>query len=177
LAATLLGQAVQLLPVHTAIAIAVGTAEVLPQPGVSLRFAAVDAAIAVAICLAEEARGSFAALGFGRLQLVGGEKAPLLVVQPLEVAFEIGVPLHFLALQALVAIAVKALEQLLEPLLIALLLRGGLSPARRSCPQAQGQGERESALGGCMAAAHALRLWSRLGFQAAACHQAVTRSV
>jgi hypothetical protein len=57
------------------------------------------------------------------------------------------VPLHFLALQALVAIAIQPLEQLLQPLLIALLLRGGLSPAHSWGPQAERQGERESALG------------------------------
>jgi hypothetical protein len=69
-------------------------------------------------------------LGLHRLQVIGGQVAPPLAVQPLEVAFQIGLPLHFLALQSLVAIAIQALEQLLQALLITLLLSGGLSPAR-----------------------------------------------
>lgn len=126
LAAALLGQAAQFLAIHVAIAVAVGVGEVAQQPAVGLGLPPIDAAITIAIRLAEEAFAALPAAGLGRRQIPGGEITPPLTVQPLEVAFQVGVPLHLLALQPLIAVAVQPFKQLLQALLVALLLRRGL---------------------------------------------------
>ena len=134
--AALLGQAPQLLPIHTAITVAIGLAEVAQQPAVGLRFAPVDAAIAIAIGLAEEACCPFTPRLLGRHQIRWGEVAAPAAVQPLEVPFQIGLALHLLTLQPLIAIAIELPEQLLHPLLIALLLGRGLPPGYTGRAQA-----------------------------------------
>jgi hypothetical protein len=90
LAAPLFAQALQLLAIHAAIAVAISLAEMALQPGVNLGFAAIDAAIAVAVGLLKEARGALASRGLGWGEIFWSEVAALAAVETLEMALEIG---------------------------------------------------------------------------------------
>ena len=161
LAAALLGQALQLLPVHPAIAIAVGVAEVAPQPAVGLRLAPVDAAVAVAVDPAEEALGPLSTCSGCRRQIRRHEEAPPLPVQPFEMPLEIRLTVDLPALQSPVAIAIEADEQLLQPLLVTLLLRWclGVHAAGTAQGEQPGCDRCPAALVACRSP-HASRLWS-----------------
>ena len=100
------------------------------------------------------------------LKIVVSGSAPL-PVEPLEVALEIGLALHLLPLQAPVAVAIESDEQLLQPLLVALLLRRRLAERAAAAQAQQPGGDRCPAAQVACRSPHRLRLWSAASGSAA----------
>ena len=168
-------EGVEFLAIQAAIAIAVDHVEVFAQPGVALGFLTIDPAIAVLIGLAQDPLGARRRLLAAGFEIGGGEVAPPLLVEALEVALEVGLPLDLLAIEPSVAVSVQLFEELLQPPFV------GLDFLRCLGLQCQGAGHQEAGASGKQetgaVAPHGIRLWSPPAAIGLVDRQGVTRSV
>lgn len=151
-------EGVEFASIQAAIAVSVNGIEVFAKPGVALGFLAIDPAVAVLIGLAQDPLGAWRRLMATGFEIGGGQVPPLLLVQTVEMALEIGLPLDLLAIKASVAVPIQLLKELLQAPFI------DLDFLRRLRLQGQGAGQQQAGANGKdetgAVAPYGIRLWS-----------------